>query len=176
MPLALGLAVPVGQRLYARYEQRLFTISQEAAKEQIESEIRYFLKNETLTFGASDTVELEKIVFDWPNFWEQNRAPTFQVVVRSLDPQLPSLKQVQKIQDTINSRVSGQYPGLELQMQVQRINVSVVEGNEVKEDVDLDQILSEADRPLTAVQVVEEKPEEQAEESVKTEICSEPDC
>ena len=174
--LALGLAVPVGQKLYGRYEQRLFTLQQEAAKEQIESEIRYFLKNETLTFGANDSVELEKIVFDWPNYWEQNRAPTFQVVVRSLDPQLPSLKQVQKIQDTINSRVSGQYPGLELQMQVQRINVSVVKGNEVEDDVDLDQILRETDRPLAVVPVVEDKPEEQAEESLKTEICSEPDC
>ena len=61
-------------------------------------------------------------------------------------------------------------------MQVQRINVSVVQGKEVEEDVDLDQILSETDRPLAAVPVVEEKPEEQAEESIKTEICSEPDC
>ena len=62
--LALGLAVPVGQKLYTRYEQHLFTLRQEAAKGQIESEIRYFLKNETLTFGANDAVELEKVVFD----------------------------------------------------------------------------------------------------------------
>ena len=101
--LAVGLAVPVGQKLYGRYEQHLFTLRQEAAKGQIESEIRYFLKNETLTFGANDSVELERIVFDWPNFWEQNRAPTFQVVVRSVDPQLPSFKQVQKI-------LSAQFP------------------------------------------------------------------
>ena len=168
--------MPVGQRLYERYEQRLFTLRQEAAKEQIESEISYFLKNETLTFGANDAVELEKIVFDWSILWEQNRAPTFLVVVRSLDPQLPSFKQVQKIQDTINSRVSGQYPGLELQMQVQRINVSVVEGNEVDEDVDIDQILSETDRPLAAIQVIEEEAEEQEKEATKTEICSEPPC
>ena len=174
--LALGLAVLVGQKLYGRYEQYRFKLKREVAQKQIESGIRYYLKNETLTFGANDAVELEKIVFDWPDYWEQNRAPTFQVVVRSLDPKLPSYKQVQNIQDTINRRLSGQFQGLELQMQVQRINVSVVEGNEVDEDIDLDQIFNEADRPLAAVPVVEGKPEEQAEESLKTENCSEPDC
>ena len=186
--LAVGLAVPVGQKLYGRYEQHLFTLRQEAAKGQIESEIRYFLKNETLTFGANDSVELERIVFDWPNFWEQNRAPTFQVVVRSVDPQLPSFKQVQKIQDTINSRVSGQYPGLELQMQVQRINVSVVKGNQVDEDVDLEKILTEADTALVPVQVLDDEPEglilEKVEDPItekrdiplEEKVCSEPDC
>ena len=153
-----------------------YRLNREVAQKQIESEIRYYLKNETLTFGANDAVELEKVVFDWPDYWEQNQAPSFLVVVRSLDPKLPSYKQVQNIQDTINSRLSGQFPGLELQMQVQRINVSVVEGNEVDEDIDLDQIFNEADRPLAAVPVVEGKPEEQAEESLKTENCSEPDC
>jgi len=174
--LALGLAVLVGQKLYGRYEQYRFKLKREVAQKQIESGIRYYLKNETLTFGANDAVELEKIVFDWPDYWEQNRAPTFQVVVRSLDPKLPSYKQVQNIQDTINRRLSGQFQGLELQMQVQRINVSVVEGNEVDEDIDLDQIFNEADRPLVAVPVVEGEPEEQAEESLTTENCSEPDC
>ena len=66
-------------------------------------------------------------------------------MVRSLEPKLPSYKQVQNIQDTINSRLSGQFPGLELQMQVQRINMSVVEGNEVDLEVDLEQIFNEAD-------------------------------
>ena len=175
--LALGLAVPVGQSLYGRYKQDLFKLKQEAAKGQIESEIRYFLKNETLTFGANDLVELEKIVFDWPNFWEQNRAPTFQVVVRSFDPHLPSYKQVQKIQDTINSRVSGQYPGLELQMQVQRINVSVVEGNEVDEEIDLEQILTEADTARPPVEVIEDELENESDNPIDPEICSEPeDC
>ena len=186
--LALGLAVPVGQKLYTRYEQHLFTLRQEAAKGQIESEIRYFLKNETLTFGANDAVELEKVVFDWPNFWEKNRAPTFQVVVRSVDPKLPSFKQVQKIQDTINSRVSGQYPGLELQMQVQRINVSVVKGNQVDEDVDLEKILTKADTALAPVQVLDDEPEgliiekmedpitEKLDIPIEEKACSEPDC
>ena len=47
-------------------------MKQEGAQKQIESEIRYYLRNETLTFGANDAVELEKIAFDWPNYWEQN--------------------------------------------------------------------------------------------------------
>ena len=78
--LALGLAVAVDQKLYDRYVQHLFKLRREAAKEQIESEIRYFLRNETLTFGANDSVKPEEIVFDWPNFWEQYQPPTFQVV------------------------------------------------------------------------------------------------
>ena len=41
-----------------------------------------------LTVGANDAVELEKVVFDWPDYWEQNQAPSFLVVVRSLDPKL----------------------------------------------------------------------------------------
>ena len=146
------------------------------AQKQIESEIRYYLKNETLTFGANDAVELEKVVFDWPNYWEQNKAPSFQVVVRSLDPTLPSYKQVQKIQDTINSRLAGQFPGLELQMQVQRINMSVVEGNEVDVEVDLEQLFNELDTALAPAQLLEDETKEEPEDSANTEICLEPDC
>ena len=171
--LALGLAVLVGQKLYERYERHLFKLKQEAAKEQIESDIRYYLKNETLTFGANEALELEKIDFDWPNYWEQNRAPTLQVVVRVTDPTTPSYKQVQEIQDNINSKLSWQFQGLELQMQVQRINVSVVQGNEVDESLfDLEQIFNEADTALAPMQVDEEELEDPSE----AEICSEPNC
>ena len=171
--LAVGLAVLVGQKLYERYERHLFKLKQEAAKEQIESDIRYYLKNETLTFGANEALELEKIDFDWPNYWEQNRAPTLQVVVRVTDPTTPSYKQVQEIQDNINSKLSWQFQGLELQMQVQRINVSVVQGNEVDESLfDLEQILNEADTALAPMQVDEEELEDPSE----AEICSEPNC
>ncbi|WP_250397369.1 DUF389 domain-containing protein [Synechococcus sp. MU1651] len=173
--LALGLAVVVGQKLYGRYEQYRYRLNREVAQKQIESEIRYYLKNETLTFGANDALKLEKVVFDWPDYWEQNQAPSFLVVVRSLDPK-PSYKQVQNIQDTINSRLSGQFPGLELQMQVQRINVSVVEGNEVDLEVDLEQIFNEADTSQAPPQALEDEPKVQAEDSAVAEICSEPDC
>ena len=63
-----GLSRSGGSKRYGRYEQHLFKLKRADAKEQIESEIRYFLRNETLTFGADDSVELEKIFFDWPNF------------------------------------------------------------------------------------------------------------
>ena len=123
-------------------------------------------------------MELEKVVFDWPDYWEQNQAPSFMVVVRSLDPKLPSYKQVQNIQDTINSRLSGQFPGLKLQMQMQmqRINVSMVEGNEVDLEVDLKQIFNEADRIQAQPKALEDEPKVQAEDSAVAEICSKPDC
>ena len=129
-----------------------------------------------LTVGANDAVELEKVVFDWPDYWEQNQAPSFLVVVRSLDHKLPSYRQVQNIQDTINSRLAGQFPGLELQMQVQRINVSVVEGNEVDLEVDLEQIFNDADTGLTPAQVLEDEPKDEEGNSAEAEIWSEPDC
>ena len=125
---------------------------------------------ETLTFGANDVVELEKVVFDWPDYWERNQAPSFQVVVRSLDPKLPSYKQVQNIQDTINSRLAGQFPGLELQMQVHRINVSVVEVNKVDVEVDLEQIFNDVDTSLAPAQVLEDEPKDQSEDSAVAEI------
>ena len=111
-----------------------------------------------MTFGANDAVELEKVVFDWPNYWEQNQVPSFQVVVLSLDPKLPSYKQVQNIQDTINSRLAGQFAGLELQMQVQRINLSVVEVNEVDVEVDLEQIFNEAETAPAPTQLLKYQP------------------
>ena len=59
----------VGQKLYRRYEQDLFKVSREMAQKQIESEICYYLKNETLTFtfGATDTVKMGKVVFSIDN-------------------------------------------------------------------------------------------------------------
>ena len=198
--LALGLAVLVGQKLYGRYEQYRFKLKREVTQKQIESGIRSYLKTGTVTFGANDAVELEKIVFDWPDYWERNRAPTLQVVVRVIDPTQPTYKQVQAIQDTINNKLSGQFQGLELQMQVQRINVTVVEGNEVNERVDLEQIFNEADAGLAPVQVLEDKDKDkdkdkdevevevevedqdedelevEAVDSIEREICTEPDC
>ena len=115
-------------------------------------------------------MELEKVVFDWPDYWERNQAPSFQVVVGSLDPKLPSYKQVQNIQDTINSRLAGHFPGLELQMQVHRINVSVVEGNEVDVEVDLEQIFNDVDTSLAPEQMLEDEPKDQSEDSAVAEI------
>ena len=96
--------------------------------------------------------------------------------MRSVDPKLPSYKQVQNIQDTINSRLAGQFAGLELQMQVQCINVSVVEGNEVDIEVDLEQIFNEAETALAPTQLLEDEPKNEVGDSAETEICSKPNC
>ena len=54
-------------------------------------------------------------------------------------------------------------------MQVQRINVSVVEGNEVDLEVDLEQIFNEANTGLAPAQVLEDEPKVQAEDSAVAE-------
>ena len=59
---------------------------------------------------------------------------------------------------------------------MQRINVSVVEGNEVDFEVDLEQIFNEADTSQAPAQVLENEQKDQAEDSVVAEICSKPDC
>ena len=61
-------------------------------------------------------------------------------------------------------------------MQVQRINVSVVEGNKVDVEVDLEQIFNDADTSVAPAQVLEDEPKDEAGDSAKVEICSEPDC
>ena len=51
-------------------------------------------------------------------------------------------------------------------MQVQRINVSVVEGNEVDVEVDLEQIFNEVRyRALAPAQLLEDEPKDEAEDS-----------
>ena len=62
------MAVLVGQKLDGKYEQYKFKLNREVAQKQIESEIRYYLKNETLTFGTNQAVELGKVVFDLPDY------------------------------------------------------------------------------------------------------------
>ena len=61
-------------------------------------------------------------------------------------------------------------------MQVQRINVSMMEGNEVDLEVDLEQIFNEADTSQAQPQALEDEPKVQAEDSALAEICSKPDC
>ena len=91
-----------------------------------------------MTFGANDALEMERIDFDWPDYWRTKNKPKLQLVVRVTDATTPSTKQVQEIQDRINSKLAKDFP--RLQMQVQRINISVVSGRDVPETIDLDQI------------------------------------
>ena len=129
--IALILAFVVGEKLYGRYQRHLYTVKRENAKERIESEIRTYLKQRTATFGNNKSLELASISFDWPDYWERQRSPQLQVVVRVTDPTTPSYKQVQYIQDRINEKIKTVFPGLKLQMQVQRINVTVVSGKDI---------------------------------------------
>ena len=61
-------------------------------------------------------------------------------------------------------------------MQVQRINVSVVESNEVEIEVDLKQIFKEGETALAPALLLEDEPKNEVGDSAEAEICSEPNC
>ena len=54
--------------------------------------------------------------------------------------------------------------------------MSVVEGNEVDLEVNLEQIFNEADTSQAPPQALEDEPKVQAEDSAVAKIFSEPDC
>ena len=100
----------------------------EDAKKRIEGGIRSYLKRQTTTFGNNKSLDVASISFDWPDYWERHRSPQVRVVVRVTDPTTPSYMQVQYIQDRINERMEREFPGLQLQMEVQRINMTIASG------------------------------------------------
>ena len=69
------------------------------------------------------------------------------------DPTTPSFKQVQEIQNRINTRLAEEFRGLSLQMQVQRINVSVVSGDEVdtRTNSELQKLLNQSETIPSAI-------------------------
>ena len=150
--LALALASWVGFKLYGRYEQHLYAVKRENAKVRIEQDISAYLKQRTQTFGSNDSLELENILFDWPDYWSSNQTPKILLVVRVTNPTTPSYKQVQIIQDRINKRLSEQFDGLKMQMEVQRINVTVVSGSEVMDSVNIKDILDQVESPEETLQ------------------------
>ena len=103
----------------------------EDAKERIEGGIRSFLKRQTTTFGNNKLLDVASISFDWPDYWERHRSPQLQVFVRGTNPTTPSYTQVQYIQDRINERMEREFPDLQLHMEVHRINMTIVSGNDV---------------------------------------------
>ena len=157
--LALGLASWVGFKLYGRYEQHLYALKRDNLKVRIEQDISTYLKRQTQTFGSNDSLELDNIQFDWPNYWSSNQTPKILLVVRVTNPTTPSYKQVQTIQDLINEKLSEQFDGLKMQMEVQRINVSVVSGNEVMDSINIETILDQAIAPQERVQSDNQAPE-----------------
>ena len=146
--LALALASWVGVQLYGRYEHHLFELRRESAKARIEREVIATLNQKTETFGNNDFLEMQSIEFDWPDFWDNDQSPKVLVVVRVLDPAVPSYKQVQTIQDLINNNISADYKGLKLQLRVQRINVTEVSGEEMPSTRSVDDILIEPVQPI----------------------------
>ena len=150
--LALALASWVGFKLYGRYEQHLYAVKRDNAKVRIEQGISAYLKQRTQTFGSNDSLELENILFDWPDYWSSNQTPKILVVVRVTNPTTPSYKQVQYIQDRINEKLSEQFDGLKMQMEVQRINVTVVSGSEVMDSVNIKDILDQVESPEETLQ------------------------
>ena len=54
--------------------------------------------------------------------------------------------------------------------------MSVVEGNEVDLEVDLEQIFNDAETGQAPPQALEDEPKVQAEDSAVAEICLKPDC
>lgn len=157
--LALGLASWVGFKLYGRYEQHLYALKRDNLKVRIEQDISTYLKRQTQTFGSNDSLELDNIQFDWPNYWSSNQTPKILLVVRVTNPTTPSYKQVQTIQDLINEKLSEQFDGLKMQMEVQRVNVSVVSGNEVMDSINIETILDQAIAPQERLQSDNQAPE-----------------
>ena len=157
--LALGLASWVGFKLYGRYEQHLYALKRDNLKVRIEQDISTYLKRQTQTFGSNDSLELDNIQFDWPNYWSSNQTPKILLVVRVTNPTTPSYKQVQTIQDLINEKLSEQFDGLKMQMEVQRVNVSVVSGNEVMDSINIETILDQAIAPQKRLQSDNQAPE-----------------
>ena len=110
--------------------------------------------------------ELENVLFDWPDYWSSNQTPKILLVVRVTNPTTPSYKQVQIIQDLINKKLSEQFDGLKMQMEVQRINVSVVSGSEVMDSINIKTILDQAESPEETLQTNPSPPDSpQAEAS-----------
>ena len=144
--IALVLAVSVGEKLYGRLKRHVYAVKIEDAKVRIEGGIRSYLKRQTTTFGNNKSLDVASISFDWPDYWERHRSPQLQVVVRVTDPTTPSFTQVQYIQDRINERMEREFPGLQLQMEVHRINMTIVSGNDVTSEptkLNLERILGQ---------------------------------
>ena len=97
-PAGVGVTVSRRPEAFRPLQQYLYNLKRTVVKERIEADIRTYLKRGTVTFGANDALDLGSIDFDWPDYWQSNRSPTLEVVVRVTDPTTPSYKQVQEIQ------------------------------------------------------------------------------
>ena len=121
---------------------------------KIEQGISRYLKRQTQTFtiGSNDSLELENILFDWPDYWSSNQTLKIHVVVGVTNPTKLSYKYVQYIQDGINEKLSEQFDSQKMQMEVQRINVTVICGIEAIDSINIKTILDQARSPEQMLQ------------------------
>ena len=106
---------------------RMTEIKRETITRRIQNTVNDFLQNKTLTFGGNDSLALSNIDYRWASGESQSLV---NIVVRVTNPTTPTYKQVEAVEKEINERIG--YPlGLNFKLQVERINVSIVNGNEI---------------------------------------------
>jgi hypothetical protein len=106
------LLIPLG----SGFIKLLSQARQDNTRDSVEKTIEQFLTSGTLTFGDKEKVDVEKVDIDW----DQN-PPVVRVIVRVVDPERPTFKQVSAVQEEINKR-----QGLRFRLVVQRTAVDIV--------------------------------------------------
>lgn len=106
------LVVPLG----ISFQYLLIGARHESTRDNIQRTIKSFLEEDTITFGDNPAIEVNQVRI----LWDKN-PPIVRVLVRVLDPNLPTYKQVSEVQKEINSL----YP-LRFELVVQRTSVAVV--------------------------------------------------
>ena len=106
------LLIPLGTSFINLLDQA----RQENTRDSVGKTIEQFLTRQTLTFGDKKKVDVEKVDIDW----DQN-PPVVRVIVRVVNPELPTFKQVSFVQEEINKR-----QGIRFRLVVERTAVDVV--------------------------------------------------
>ena len=106
------LLIPLG----SGFIKLLSQARQDNTRDSVEKTIEQFLTSGTLTFGDKKKVDVEKVDIDW----DQN-PPVVRVIVRVVDQERPTFKQVSAVQEEINKR-----QGLRFRLVVQRTAVDIV--------------------------------------------------
>ena len=106
------LLIPLGTSFINLLDQA----RQENTRDSVGKTIEQFLTRQTLTFGDKKKVDVEKVDIDW----DQN-PPVVRVIVRVVNPELPTFKQVSFVQEEINKR-----QGIRFRLIVERTAVDVV--------------------------------------------------
>ena len=106
------LLIPLGTSFINLLDQA----RQENTRDSVGKTIEQFLTRQTLTFGDKKKVDVEKVDIDW----DQN-PPVVRVIVRVVNPELPTFKQVSAVQEEINKR-----QGIRFRLVVERTAVDVV--------------------------------------------------